>query len=102
MWNSAYNVLDLNSQAWGTDRWRDARCTQSCIDTCGDYVTEAGADYTYDLIQPVASAKITTRVNLNMKYGRLEVEAKLPKGDVQWPAIWCEWGLWRTEGACFV
>lgn len=39
-------------------------------------------------INPVQSAKLTTVGRFNVKYGRVEVEAKLPKGDWLWPAIW--------------
>jgi len=34
------------------------------------------------------SAKITTYPNLLMQYGKIEVEAILPKGHGTWPAIW--------------
>ena len=34
------------------------------------------------------SAKLTTYPNLLMQYGKIEVEAILPKGHGTWPAIW--------------
>lgn len=40
------------------------------------------------MIQPVASAELITRTHLDMRFGRLEVRAKLPRGDWLWPAIW--------------
>lgn len=41
------------------------------------------------MIPPVRSARLTTKGNKSIKYGRVEVVAKLPKGDWIWPAI-CE------------
>lgn len=39
-------------------------------------------------INPVQSARISTAGRFHIKYGRVEVEAKLPVGDWLWPAIW--------------
>jgi beta-glucanase (GH16 family) len=36
----------------------------------------------------ITSGKIHTRDKLEVKYGRIEVRAKLPDGDGTWPAIW--------------
>lgn len=54
-------------------------------------------------INPVMSAKITTTESFKFKYGRVEVKAKLPKGDWLWPAIWLlprhnEYGNWPASG----
>lgn len=42
-----------------------------------------------DMIPPVRSARLSTKGKKGIRYGRVEVEAKLPKGDWIWPAI-CE------------
>lgn len=34
------------------------------------------------------SGKLTTKEPISIAYGRVEVKAKLPKGDWLWPAIW--------------
>lgn len=39
-------------------------------------------------LNPIQSAKISTAGRFNVKYGRVEVEAKIPVGDWIWPAIW--------------
>jgi hypothetical protein len=39
-------------------------------------------------INPVMSGKLTTVNSFGLLYGRVEVKAKLPKGDWLWPAIW--------------
>ena len=61
------------------------------------------------MIPPVMSARLNTKLGGSgggkgwMKYGRLEVEAKLPKGDWIWPAIWMlpvndTYGAWPMSG----
>lgn len=40
------------------------------------------------ILNPVRSARLNTRGKMGIKYGKVEVEAKLPKGDWLWPAIW--------------
>ncbi len=49
------------------------------------------------------SAKINTKLKKDIKYGTIEVRAKLPKGLGSWPAIWMlptEWkyGSWPRSG----
>jgi beta-glucanase (GH16 family) len=40
------------------------------------------------IINPVRSARLTTKGKKTITYGRIEVVAKLPAGDWLWPAIW--------------
>jgi beta-glucanase (GH16 family) len=40
------------------------------------------------IINPVRSARLTTYGKVSIKYGRVEVVAKFPKGDWLWPSIW--------------
>jgi beta-glucanase (GH16 family) len=40
------------------------------------------------IINPVRSARLTTAQKLSIKYGRVEVVAKMPVGDWLWPSIW--------------
>lgn len=40
------------------------------------------------IIPPVRSARISTKGKKFIKYGRVEVVAKMPAGDWLWPAIW--------------
>lgn len=39
------------------------------------------------MIPPVRSARLVTKGTKTLRYGRIEVVAKLPKGDWLWPAI---------------
>eukprot|EP00612_Vaucheria_litorea_P000682 CAMPEP_0171452972 /NCGR_PEP_ID=MMETSP0945-20130129/869_1 /TAXON_ID=109269 /ORGANISM="Vaucheria litorea, Strain CCMP2940" /LENGTH=299 /DNA_ID=CAMNT_0011977751 /DNA_START=167 /DNA_END=1063 /DNA_ORIENTATION=- len=54
-------------------------------------------------LNPVTSAKISTTGSFSYTYGRFEVEAKLPRGDWLWPAIWLlpqhnAYGGWPASG----
>ncbi|KAI8958318.1 glycoside hydrolase family 16 protein [Daldinia sp. FL1419] len=55
------------------------------------------------LVPPVKSGRINTKKGATIKYGRIEVTAKLPKGDWLWPAIWMmpvndTYGPWPASG----
>jgi len=55
------------------------------------------------MLPPVRSARLTTAGKKTIKYGRVEVVAKLPKGDWLWPAIWMMpqnsvYGAWPRSG----
>lgn len=55
------------------------------------------------IINPVRSARLTTKGKHTIKYGKVEVEAKMPKGDWLWPAIWMMpqdsvYGEWPASG----
>jgi len=56
-----------------------------------------------NILNPIQSARIRTSSSFNFKYGRVEVKAKLPKGDWIWPAIWMmprrnSYGDWPASG----
>ncbi|KAJ7122680.1 concanavalin A-like lectin/glucanase domain-containing protein [Mycena crocata] len=55
------------------------------------------------ILPPVMSARISTRRSASLKFGRVEVRAKLPTGDWMWPAIWMlpvdsAYGGWPLSG----
>ncbi|XP_062507118.1 beta-1,3-glucan-binding protein-like [Corticium candelabrum] len=56
-----------------------------------------------NVLNPIRSARIRTVKSFSFKYGRVEVKAKLPKGDWLWPAIWMlptynQYGGWPSSG----
>jgi beta-glucanase (GH16 family) len=54
------------------------------FDSCSIYSNKSiGA-----IINPVRSARLSTKGKKHIKYGKVEVVAKMPKGDWLWPAIW--------------
>lgn len=49
------------------------------------------------------SARLTTQKSFSIAFGKVEVRAKLPKGDWLWPAIWMlpvnnTYGPWPASG----
>ncbi|KAJ3902499.1 GH16 beta-1,3-glucan recognition protein [Lentinula edodes] len=55
------------------------------------------------IINPVQSARLSTRKTASMKFGRVDVVAKIPTGDWMWPAIWMlpvddAYGAWPLSG----
>ncbi|XP_053646901.1 beta-1,3-glucan-binding protein [Cherax quadricarinatus] len=56
-----------------------------------------------NIINPVMSARLRTLSDFAFRYGRIEVRAKMPRGDWLWPAIWLlprywPYGLWPASG----
>ncbi|TKY89775.1 hypothetical protein EX895_001072 [Sporisorium graminicola] len=55
------------------------------------------------VIPPVQSARLTTNSSFSMRYGRVEVRARMPTGDWLWPAVWMMprdsvYGEWPKSG----
>lgn len=55
------------------------------------------------IVNPVKSARLSTKKGATIKYGRVEVTAQLPAGDWLWPAIWMmpvqeTYGPWPLSG----
>lgn len=55
------------------------------------------------IVNPVKSGRISTVKSSSIKFGRIEVEARLPTGDWLWPAIWMlpvnnTYGPWPASG----
>lgn len=88
------NVLDLGPKGSGTCTGRGRReCLAATNTTAGNS----------SIVPPVLSARINTKASARIKYGRVEVVAKLPKGDWLWPAIWMmpansTYGAWPASG----
>lgn len=56
-----------------------------------------------NIINPIKSARLRTVNSFSFRYGRVEVRAKMPKGDWLWPAVWMmprynAYGGWPTSG----
>ncbi|GAC93731.1 glycoside hydrolase [Pseudozyma hubeiensis SY62] len=55
------------------------------------------------MIQPIQSARITTKKSHSIRYGKVEVRARMPTGNWLWPAIWMMprdsvYGIWPASG----
>ena len=56
-----------------------------------------------NILNPIKSARIRTAESFSFTYGKVEVRAKLPRGDWLWPAIWLlprdnQYGGWPASG----
>jgi len=72
-------------------------CTSNAFYGC-----ERNAAYG-NIINPVMSARVRSVNSFGFTYGRVEINAKLPKGDMIWPAMWLlpvdnEYGNWPASG----
>lgn len=89
---SSNNVLNLLDDKTCTgDTWQ--QCVASTNTTAGNS----------SVVPPTRSGRINTKRGATIKYGRVEVTAKLPRGDWLWPAIWMmpvrdTYGAWPSSG----
>ena len=77
------------------------RCTGNSWEKCNAATSAEPGNHT--IVPPVFSARINTKHSKSIKYGRVEVVAKMPKGDWLWPAIWMmpvndTYGPWPASG----
>jgi beta-glucanase (GH16 family) len=68
-------------------------------DSCSVYSNSS----TGTILPPIQSARLVTNFSTTIKYGRVEVRAKMPKGDWIWPAVWMMpkysvYGEWPRSG----
>lgn len=83
------------------DLLRDGTCTSTVPRDCIAATNTTTGNSS--VLPPVHSGRITTRRGATIKYGRVEVTAKLPAGDWLWPAIWMmpannTYGPWPRSG----
>lgn len=77
----------------------DGTCTSTDVTMCSIRSNKTAGT----IINPVRSARLSTQGKKTLKYGRVEVVAKMPKGDWLWPAIWMMpegsvYGPWPQSG----
>ncbi|KAK4157391.1 concanavalin A-like lectin/glucanase domain-containing protein [Chaetomidium leptoderma] len=83
------------------DLLKDGTCTSTSPTSCIAYTNITAGNSS--IVPPVLSGRINTRPGATIKYGRIEVTAKLPAGDWLWPAIWMmpldsAYGPWPQSG----
>lgn len=59
-----------------------------CTGTGNSSCTATSNSTAMTMINPVRSARLTTQGKHTIRYGKVEVVAKLPAGNWLWPAIW--------------
>ena len=87
-WISTAGLNSADVNLWGGDP------ATSCTNN-GFYGCERTGGGGGNIINPIMSARLNTASSFSFKYGRVEIVAKLPKGDWFWPALW----LFPSQGA---
>lgn len=77
----------------------DNSCTSNLWQDC--WAATNATNHT--ILNPIKSGRINTKGRASIKYGRVEVVAKMPAGDWLWPAIWMlpennTYGPWPASG----
>jgi beta-glucanase (GH16 family) len=77
----------------------DGTCTSDVLDNCVSITNKSSNA----IVQPVKSGRINSKAGGTIKYGRVQVTAKMPVGDWLWPAIWMlpvnnTYGPWPLSG----
>ncbi|PVH81977.1 glycoside hydrolase family 16 protein [Cadophora sp. DSE1049] len=77
----------------------DGTCTSDVWSDC--WASTNSTNHT--IINPIRSGRINTKASASIRYGRVEVVAKMPTGDWLWPAIWLlpvndVYGPWPASG----
>lgn len=83
------------------DLLKDGTCTSKDYYSCVAATNLTAGNSS--LVPPTKSGRITTLKGAKLKYGRVEVTAKMPEGDWLWPAIWMmpvknTYGPWPASG----
>ncbi|KAL2144754.1 hypothetical protein VTI28DRAFT_8600 [Corynascus sepedonium] len=91
----------LMQKNYKIDLLKDGTCTSTNPASCIAYTNITTGNSS--IVPPVLSGRINTRRGASIKYGRVEVTAKLPAGDWLWPAIWMmpvdsKYGPWPRSG----
>ncbi|KAK4685148.1 protection of telomeres protein 1, partial [Tremellales sp. Uapishka_1] len=77
----------------------DGTCTSTNVTQC----VAVSNSSLLTVINPVRSARLTTKNSVNIKYGKVEVRARFPTGDWLWPGIFMlpvnnTYGPWPRSG----
>ncbi|KAA1477054.1 glycoside hydrolase family 16 protein [Dentipellis sp. KUC8613] len=100
-----YILPTLTSDEIGLDKVLDggnytlSGCTTSNHTACAASSSKKAGT----VINPAQSARLSTKNSVSVRYGKLEVRAKLPRGDWLWPAVWMlpvqsKYGAWPLSG----
>lgn len=83
------------------DLTADGTCTSTLERDCIAATNTAAGNAS--IVPPTRSGRIHTKKGAAIKYGRVEITAKMPEGDWLWPAIWMmpvtdTYGPWPQSG----
>ncbi|KAH9994641.1 concanavalin A-like lectin/glucanase domain-containing protein [Russula vinacea] len=80
------NALSDPQQIFNGGNYTLQGCTT--LKTNGSACSASSSNANGATIPPVMSARLSTRESYSIRFGKVEVVAKLPRGDWLWPAIW--------------
>lgn len=95
-WKDEFNGTELNTADWtyeignGTDGWGNAELQyyrKENTSVSGGFLSITAKKEAFGGFQ-YTSSRLKTQYNKSFKYGRIDIRAKLPKGQGIWPAIW--------------
>jgi len=98
-----YYGMDITQPGFDINLW--GSCTSNAFNGCQKQTVYAGAGK-LNIVNPISSARVSTVDSFSFKYGRVEIRAKLPKGDWLWPALWLlpkseVYGGWPASGEMY-
>lgn len=101
--DSTYWNYDVGGHGWGNNELQYYTLKDTNNTKVGNGYLSLIAKKQYKEGKHYTSARLVTKNKLDMKYGRLEVRAILPKGLGLWPAIWMlpthwKYGAWPNSG----
>ncbi|KAF8236768.1 concanavalin A-like lectin/glucanase [Tricholoma matsutake] len=103
--NTVYNITGCTFNITRPDNGYIFKNGQRVFDADGYYksCSQVANTTSGTIINPVQSARLTTRYSASIKYGRVEIKAKMPTGDWMWPAMWMlprdgVYGPWPLSG----
>ena len=97
IWEDNFDYPELDLSSWNVERWEPRRVNdedQAYTDREENLRVEDGRliiEAHRQVIKGAStytSARITTLGKVDIQYGRIDVRARLPKGQGTWPAIW--------------
>jgi beta-glucanase (GH16 family) len=90
---------DAVSNGYTLNLTADGRCTSNNVSQC----VAVSNSSQLTVINPVTTARLTTKNSASMKYGKVEIVAKMPLGDWLWPSVMMlpvdeTYGAWPRSG----
>ncbi|ORY92780.1 concanavalin A-like lectin/glucanase domain-containing protein [Leucosporidium creatinivorum] len=93
--------VDAVTNGYVVNLTRDGTCTGTTTKDCVIFSNNTVGNIS--VIPPIQSARLTTQLSKSIRFGRVEVKAKMATGDWIWPAIWMMprdsvYGTWPASG----
>jgi beta-glucanase (GH16 family) len=93
---------DIGGSGWGNNELQYYTNTANNVDVSNGHLTITARKEPFQS-QAYTSARLVSKSNPNMLYGRIEVKGKIPAGRGSWPAIWMlpndyAYGSWPKSG----